>query len=64
MIINTITSFTTITVYVVLGNPINSAKVFTVYAMLNALQIPLAIGFPLAIQAITDFKVTFKRIQV
>ncbi|EDV26684.1 uncharacterized protein TRIADDRAFT_22580, partial [Trichoplax adhaerens] len=63
LLINTMTSFTTITVYVLLGNSINSAKVFTVYSMLNALQIPLSIGIPQAVQAITDCIVTFKRIE-
>ncbi|EDV26683.1 uncharacterized protein TRIADDRAFT_22330, partial [Trichoplax adhaerens] len=63
LLINTITSFTTITIYVLLGNSIDSAKVFTVYSILNALQIPMSIGIPQAIQAITDAKVTFKRIE-
>ncbi|EDV26685.1 uncharacterized protein TRIADDRAFT_22415, partial [Trichoplax adhaerens] len=63
LLLNTITSFTTITVYVLLGNTITAAKVFTVYAMLNSLQIALSIGIPEAVRAITDARVSFGRIE-
>ena len=64
LMLNTLTSFTCITVYVLLGETITAAKVFTVYALLNSLQIALSIGIPEAVRALTDAKVSFARIEV
>lgn len=64
LMLNTLTSFTSITVYVLLGESITAAKVFTVYALLNSLQIALSIGIPEAVRALTDAKVSFGRIEV
>ncbi|EDV27212.1 uncharacterized protein TRIADDRAFT_54941 [Trichoplax adhaerens] len=63
LLLNTITSFVTIIVYVLMGNTINSSKVFTVYSLLNSLQVALSIGVPEAIRAIIDAKVSFDRIE-
>lgn len=64
LIINSITSFVTIVVYILMGNGIDSSKVFTVYSLLNSLQISISIGVPEAIRAVTDCKVSFARIEV
>ena len=64
LLINTITAFVTIITYVLLGNSIDSAKVFTVYSILNAMLIPLSYGIPEAIRSIVYAKVSFRRIKV
>ena len=64
LLINTITSFATIITYVLLGNSIDAAKVFTVYSILNGMLLPLSASIPEAIRSIVYAKVSFKRIKV
>lgn len=59
-----IISCITFTTYVVLGNSLTAAKVFSSIAFLNALQRSVTSHFPPAIQKLNEATITVKRIQV
>lgn len=50
--------------YVLLGNTLTAAKVFSSIAFLNALQRSVTRHFPPAVQKLNEAKITVKRIQV
>ncbi|XP_020629411.1 multidrug resistance-associated protein 4-like isoform X2 [Orbicella faveolata] len=58
-----IISCITFTTYVVLGNSLTAAKVFSSIAFLNALQRSVTRHFPPAIQKLNEATITVKRIQ-
>lgn len=59
-----IISCITFTTYVVLGNSLTAAKVFSSIAFLNALQRSVTRHFPPAIQKLNEATIAVKRIQV
>ena len=59
-----IISCITFTTYVVLGNSLTAAKVFSSIAFLNALQRSVTRHFPPAIQRLNEATIAVKRIQV
>lgn len=50
--------------YVLLGNPLTAAKVFTSVALLTVLQRSVARHFPPAVQKLNEAKKTVRKIQV
>lgn len=59
-----IISCITFTTYVMLGNSLTAAKVFSSIAFLNALQRSVTRHFPPAVQKLSEAKITVRRIQV
>ncbi|XP_078379983.1 ATP-binding cassette sub-family C member 4-like [Oculina patagonica] len=58
-----IISCITFTTYVMLGNSLTAAKVFSSIAFLNALQRSVTRHFPPAVQKLSEAKITVRRIQ-
>ena len=59
-----IISCITFATYVMLGNTLTAAKVFSSIAFLNALQRSVTRHFPPAVQKLNEAKITVRRIQV
>ena len=59
-----ILSFVTFTTFVLLGNSLTAAIIFSTIAFINVVQRSMAKYFPLGVQRLKETKISIKRIQV